>query len=495
MAAGITASVQFSEIPSTVRVPGAYMEVNNSQAQTGLPQLWRVLLLIGQMLPTGTQGANVPLQITGGTAQADAAFGRGSMLAGMVAAAQKANTYTETWAIPLDDLAAGTAAVWTVTVTGNATEAVTQPFYIGGKMVDFGVTLGMTAADAATALAAAINANGDLPVTAAAAAGVVTVTARHKGQDAGAIDLRTTYYSGDTVAGGLTIAIANTTAGSGNPALTSAIVAMGDDWYTDIVQPYTDTANLGLMTTEAARRFGPTLQKGGRVFTFVAGTVGSLSALGSTLDDPNLSMPGLQNCPTPGYVITSVVGAVAAYYLAIDPARPLNTLLLPGVLAPAPADQFTWDNRNLLLQDGIATLKVNRANQVVIERMITTYKTNAAGAPDDSYLQVETMATIDYLRWTWDNWMVSKFPRAKIADDTGQPPPAGVVTPKLIAQEQVAWFVQAANAGLVYDVAAFKANQVVVRNASDPTRVDTLIPPHLVSGLQVIAGVLRFLLD
>ena len=493
MPAGIKMSVQFNQIPPSVRVPGAYMEVDNTEANSAAPTLWRRILIIGQMLATGSQTPCVPLQITGGKAQSDAAFGQGSMLTAMVAAARAANTYTEMWAIGLSDNNAGTASVWTVTYAGSATQALTQNLYIGGVQVQIAVTVGMTAAQAAAAVQAAIAANPDLPVTATVAAGVVTITARHKGADAGTIDIRNAYYSGDAIAQGLTVTIAETTTGSGNPALTPAIVAMGDDWYHDIVQPYSDAANIALMTAEAARRFGPLLQKGGRVYSWWNGTMGTLGTQGNSVNDPNLAAVGLQNCPSPAYVNASVLAAVCSYSLAIDPAVPLRTLALPGVVAPAPQDQFTWTNRNLLLQEGVATVTVDRQNMVHIERMITTYKVNAAGAPDTSYLQLETMATIDYLRYSWDVWMLTKFPRVKVANDSNQPPPAGVVTPNIIAQEQVCWFVTMMNLGLVQNLAQFKAQQVVVRNSGDPTRVDTLLPPELVSGLQVIAGKLRFL--
>ena len=281
--------------------------------------------------------------------------------------------------------------------------------------------------------------------------------------------------------------------GAGNPSLTNAIIAMADDFYSDIAQPYTDTANITLMSAETARRFGPLVQRDAQAYGCWGGSLGTLGPLGLAQDDPHLSVIGLQNCPSPGYITCAVLAAVSAYYLAIDPARPLNTLALPGVIAPAPADRFPWAARNTLLQDGIGTVSIGTDNVVRIERLVTTYKVNPAGAPDTSYLQTETMALIGYLRFSWRTRMLTKFTRCKIANDTGQPPAPGVVTPSIIAQEQIAWFVEMENLGYVYDVAEFKANQVVVRNSLDPTRVDTLLPPRLVAGLQVIAAKLRFL--
>jgi len=89
---------------------------------------------------------------------------------------------------------------------------------------------------------------------------------------------------------------------------------------------------------------------------------------------------------------------VASYYLNIDPGRPLQTLAFAGRAAPAVSDRFTWAERNQLLYDGIATFTVDASGGVLIERAITTYRLNSSGLSDDSYLDVETLFTLFYLR-------------------------------------------------------------------------------------------------
>lgn len=496
----IPVSISFDRIPTSVRVPGAYMEINNSQASSGLPVQWYKLLIFGQMLPTGTAQPLVPVQITGGKAQADALFGQGSMLSAMVTASRKANNYTETWAMGVQDNAAGAPASGSVTYANTATAAGTVPLYVAGVPVQVAGVLGQTAAQTATAMAAAINANGDLPVTAivdAVTAGKVNITARHKGVDAGAIDLRSIYYSGDALPAGLTATIAPMTGGTANPLPTPIIAALGDDWYHIFALPWSDQATTAAWSVELDRRYGPLLQEDAHAYTAVSGSVGTLASFGHALNSPHLTTPGGcgSSYPTPNYLRTAVWSAVAAYNLAIDPARPLQTLTLPGVMAPAVADRFTWTDRNTLLQDGIGTEKVGTDGTVMIERAVTTYEVNASGLPDTSYLDTETMALIAYIRWSWRTRMSQKFPRHKLADDgTSYPAGQAIVTPKIIAGEQVAWFIELQDAGLVEDLEQFKADQKVARNASDRSRVDTLIPAHLVSGLRVLAGQLRFLL-
>src|SRR3546814_3740184 len=99
----------------------------------------------------------------------------------MIKALRLANDTTETWAFPLADLPAGTAATGTLTVTGAATASGTIVLYIGGQRITVGVTSGDAAAAVATAIVAAITAAADLPVAAVALLGVVTLTAKHKG--------------------------------------------------------------------------------------------------------------------------------------------------------------------------------------------------------------------------------------------------------------------------------------------------------------------------
>ncbi len=57
-------------------------------------------------------------------------------------------------------------------------------------------------------------------------------------------------------------------------------------------------------------------------------------------------------------------GATAAYHLAIDPARPLQTLVLTGILPPARNVRWDMPERNLLLHDGIATHMVDAGDNV-----------------------------------------------------------------------------------------------------------------------------------
>jgi phage tail sheath gpL-like len=185
------------------------------------------------------------------------------------------------------------------------------------------------------------------------------------------------------------------------------------------------------------------------------------------------------------------VGAVDAY--EPDPARPRQTLALPGLLPPATDQRFTLSERNILLHDGISTFMVDQGGNVAIERLVTTYQTNAFGVEDISYLDVETMRTLAFLRYSVRTRIALRFPRCKLASDgarfgAGQP----IVTPKDIRNELIALFRQWEDAGLAENIDQFKTDLLVERNASDPNRVDALIPPDVVNQFRVFAAAVQF---
>ena len=483
-------SISFNAIPIDIRTPGHYIEIDNSRAVQGLPAIHHKILVIGQRLAAGTMAAGVPKLITS-KGQAEEYFGRGSMLSAMFNALKGVNSYTESWGIALDDLGAGVAATGSIAFSGTVTDSGTLNIYIGGTAVKVGVTAGQATTAIATAVAAAIAADTSLPVTATAATSTVTVTARHKGVCGNDIDLRLNYYQGEVTPKGLVATITAMASGTGNPDIATAITAMGDEQYHTIIMPYTDAANLAALETTLSQRFGPMVQKEGHAFAAAAGSHATISTLGDTRNSPHLTIVGAQYSPTPPWIIAAVVGAVDAY--EPDPARPRQTLPLTGVLPPAPEKRYTLSERNIHLHDGISTYIVDAGGNCLVERLITTYKTNAFGVEDISYLDVETMRTVAYLRYSVRTRIALKFPRYKLANDgTNFGPGQAIVTPKIIRAELIALFLLWEDSGLAENIEQFKRDLIVERNTTDPNRVDAVIPPDVINQFRVFAAAVQF---
>jgi phage tail sheath gpL-like len=482
-------TISFNQIPVDIRVPGQYIEFDNSRAVAGLPVQKHKILVIGQKLPAGTAAANTPTLVMS-SALAKGYFGIGSMLAGMFETLKAANNYTETWAIALDDNAAGVAATKMLTIVGTATESRTLNLYIAGRRVQVAVATGDTETTVAANIVVAITSNPNLPVTATQTAGDVTLTAKHKGECGNDIDVRLNFY-GERTPAGLTVTIATQSAGSGNPDVSTAVAAMAGEWYNTVIMPYTDNANFAVLDAEMATRWGPLTQQEGQVFSAVAGSHAAIATWGSNKNSLHWTIMGAQNTPTPPWEIAAVVGAVDAF--EPDPARPRQTLRLPGVLPPAPADRYTQSERNLHLNDGISTFVVDQGGNTLIERLITTYQTNAFGLPDISYLDICTPRTLAFLRFSVRARISQKYGRHKLAaDGTNYAPGQAIVTPRMIRAELVALFTEWEKAGLAEDIEQFKTDLLVQRSDTDPNRIDAVIPPNVVNQFRVFAAAVQF---
>ena len=416
------------------------------------------------------------------------------MLANMCDAFLNANAETPLYCVALDDDDAGAAAAGTITVTAAATKAGTLFVYVGGERVSVGITADDTVADIAANIAAEINANADYPVTATASTGVVTITARHKGEVFNGLDLQANYY-GEKMPDGLALTFAALTGGSGNPDIADGIDAMGDEWFNWLVNPFTDTANLATLTAHLNYLWGPMVQNGCRAFSAFSGTLSESATFGSALNSPHLSVMGTNKSPTPAHIVAAINGAVGSYYLAIDPARPLQTLTLPGMLAPAAAEQWIRSERNTLLYDGIATFKVSTDGTCQIERQITTYQVNPGGLPDAAYLDINTPETLERIRFEQRAMLASRYPRHKLASD-GTQYGAGqaIVTPSLIKGALLDLYRTLEERGWVENFDAYKGNLIVERNADDKSRVDWRDTPDLVNQARVFAGKSQFIL-
>jgi phage tail sheath gpL-like len=487
-------AISFNQIPNNIRVPFVYVEFDNSNAIQGANQQVYRALIIGQKTSAGTATADVPVSVTS-AAQAKTLFGAGSMLAHMFEKWFKNNSSTAVFGLPLADNGAGVQAAATVTFTGPASAAGTVSLYIAGRVVQAAVLASDSVTVIAAALASAINANTDLPVTATSAVGVTTITNKHKGAVGNEVDIRLNYYDGEALPAGVGATIAAFSAGATNPVLTTAISNMGDEQYNIIAFPYSDASSLTALEAELADRFGPIRQIEGMAFVGKNADHSTLLSLGDSRNSPHVSICSSYKEPTTPYEKASALAGVVAVQGAIDPARPLQTLPLAGILPPAQTDRFTWSERNLLLYDGISTTVVDSGGLVRIERLITTYQENPAAAPDPSYLDVETLLTLSYLRFDFRTYFLLKYPRHKLANDgtrfgAGQ----AVITPKIGKAEAIAKFRQWEEQGLVEGIDQFKNDLIVERNISDVNRLDFMLPPDLINQLRVTGVKIGFLL-
>jgi len=486
-------SIGFNEVPSGLRVPLVYTEFDSSRAVSGSSDQIYKNLVFGQKLAVGTAPADIPIRATNAD-KVGVLAGFGSMLHAMAVAHFAANDFTETIFLPLDD-AAGNAATGTRVFSGTATASGVVYLMVAATPITVAVQSGDTSSDVATAVAAAVTAKAGILVSASAAAGTATFTALNSGEFGNDIDIRVNYYDGEETVAGITISGAAMSGGTINPSIANGLAALGDEQYHIIVMPYTDTANIQIMEVELDSRFGPLRMIESHSFSASKVSFSALSALGNSRNSKHTTIVAASGFPNTGAEVAASVAAVTSKYGQNDMARPFQTLALPGILAPIQVDRFTLAENNILLYDGISTTSVDAGGVVRIQMLISTYKTNATGADDESYLTVNTLLTLSYIRYDFRNSMSTKFPRHKLAGDNanfgvGQK----ILTPKVGRAFAVSKFRDWEQKGLVEDIDQFKNELICERNESDKNRMDWFLPPNLVNQFRVGGVQIGFLL-
>jgi phage tail sheath gpL-like len=492
-------AMSFDQIPTNWRVPLIYAEIDPTMADRTAPAMPYRVLVLGQAAVAGAP-VLTPQRFTSAS-QVAKTFGRSSLLAAQADAWFTANNTTEVFYVAVPE-PEGVKASLDVTLTGSATTGGTISLYIGDDLISAYVPPTTTAAAAAGLLATAINNHGTW--TATVTEGVLTITAPSKGTAYNGVTVRIGYYQEQAIPEGLGVSYAGTApapaspaptykisaslaglvafygnqdparpfqsltipgilpplknglagqlaGGSGVPDLEPLFAAIGDDdWYHFMVTPWTDTATLAALKQEAERRFNAMLDKPTHIICAINGTHSQLGTVGDTHNSPHLTIFG----------------------------------------AGGP---FTKQENNLLLFDGISTYFVNPDGGMAIERLITTYKVNAWGAADKAYLDLNTLLTLAYLRYSYKTWMAKVFPRHKLCDDStnfgvGQ----AMATPSMIKGETFAWFRSMEEIGLVENSAQFKDALIVERDFNDQCRVNINLPPNLVNQLRVMAVKISF---
>lgn len=491
--------INFKNIPQNLRTPLFYAEVDNSRANTA-QEIQRTLIL-GQKTTSGTATADQAYLCSGSNDAATYA-GPNSVLASMVAAYRVADPSGELWVGVLADDAGGTAATATITFTGAPTAAGSLYLYLGGVRYVLPVASGASLTTIAANLVALVNADPTCPVTASNAAGVVTLTQDSKGPLGNDYPIALSFYGvagGEPTVPGLATAIVQMSAGATSPALTNLLVALGEKTFDFVVCPYNDATTLDALKTflaDSGGRWSYSSQTYGHVFTTKGGTLSGLVTFGSGRNDQHASCMGANGSPTPMYLWAAVTAGRAAGSLRIDPALPLQTLDLPGIIAPPLASRFVLTDRNTLLYNGISTFTVDDDGTVRIENLITTYQKNAFGAADNSYLEVETMFTLVAILRSLRTTVTSEYARCKLAAN-GTPVGAGsnVVTPNIVRARLIAKYYELEEQGLVQGAQQFAADLVVQQNALNPNRLDVLFPAILIDQLRVLALLAQFRLQ
>jgi phage tail sheath gpL-like len=491
-----------------LRVPLAYFEFDPSLAGTATSLQKAVLL--GSI---NTADPNVTLEPNHLTEVFSADQVRA--LAGISSALGR---QAEAWfrnnaSVPLSLLAAEEEAVWnnligSIEWTSGSTDGGVIPLYIGGRLVRIVISGGMDPEQLSRAATEAINA--DLRVGVVARVGtdpsdptvdpeVTVITAAQRGE-LGRLKLEMALagpVGGEIVPAGVGYTITQMPATPGAiPDVLGLLAEIGDAPFDFVLCPWTDANSLNALReffNDTSGRWSWVMQLYGHGWCAREGTVGELSAVGNTRNDQHVSIMGFSNSSTPADEWMAAYAGQSAGSLIIDPARPVQALPLIGVRPPPREYRFTILERQVLYYDGISATYVTDGEEVYIDRVITTYRRNVWGAPDDSYLDVETMYTAQFYARSARNRILLKFPRHKLASDgtrfgAGQ----AIVTPKIARAELIAHYGELEEQGIVEDMDGFERALIVECSATDPNRLNALVSPSFVNQLRIFAVLVQF---
>lgn len=471
-----SANISFDTLPSSIMKPGKYLEFNTRLAVRTLPANAQRVLIIAQATAAGTQPVHTPVDVFSDE-EARVLFGEGSVAHLMARAAIIANPYLFLSVIPVADDAAGIAAAGACAITGTATGAGVVSLAVGNSLVRIAVAKGDTAAAIATALAAAINTARNLPVTAAANAGSVTITARNKGTLGNLIPL----VVSETV-DGITAQITPMSGGQADPDITTALAAVANAGHHVLITPYASQTSLTALKAHLDAVSHALEQRGAVGVYALTTTLAQATTLAGQVNSGRISGALLPGSPSLPWEVAGAYGAVVAG--EEDPARPLNTLALKGIAPPDVTRRMGRMEQETALHNGVTPLEVGPGDVVQIVRAVTTYTRDPQGITDIALLDLTTIRTLDYVRRAVRDRISLRFPREKLS----------ARTPAKVRSEIIDVLLKLEDLEIVEEVKANLPGIIVERDGQDPNRLNAKIPVDVVNGLHVFAGRIDLLL-
>lgn len=480
--------------------PGVYLQVQFAQGQTSLGNNQYAAIILANMASTGTAqsdgyiyGPNtlVPMNTV---QDAIGLFGAGSPAMRMVNAFMKVNPNTPLFVAPVKAANGGAAATQSIVVGGPATASGTiRCNIVGDPPVDTAFLSGDTATVIAANMAANINAQVNLPVTATATTGTLLLTAKVVGQRSNWLRGSARVLNG----AGVTSSIVKPsffTGGAGSDSYTNVLnflATNGQLYYYFITEAgcdSVDTTQFEAVHTQLDTLAQPTIGLRQRL---VGGSVDSEAntlAVTTSVNDARAEAVWLQNSDTVPSELAA--NAVAAYTLFDAPPLSAAGVNFDGfgndavsaafwnaVAAPLDGSAPSSSAIQSAVNSGITALRVEPGGRTSIVKRITTRFLN--GSVNDFRITDAGKVTIcDYLGNDLINLLVNRFPRKLIGNDPqpGQSPPGpNTVTPAMVENVVVEVLSQYASAGLI-DGPASISGLVVQRELSPTSRISIRIP-------------------
>ena len=298
--------------------------------------------------------------------------------------------------------------------------------------------------------------------------------------------------NGETFPQYLSFTAGDFSGGAGVPDVSAVFTAIKDTRFNTFVCPFSDLQNLKILSDILESRWEPTTQNDGFCFSYITKSVEESVTFGANLNSQNISLLNLFGIPNAGYIACAAIAAQCSASALFDPALPLTEITVSGISTPPQFAQFSFAERTMMLNAGISTFNVI-GNDICIERIVTTYKRNNNGEEDESYLNVERIFTLSFIRNYFRTKFKSKFSRYKLADDGSKIQPGQrILTPKIAKAELICIYSDLIDMGLVENKDLFIKNLIVTRDTQNRCKLNMILPPEIISQLFNVDATIQF---
>jgi phage tail sheath gpL-like len=489
-------------------VPGAYLEINFAQGDAAGDGSPIEVLLVGNMLSTGTATADTvvygPDSVVSLQTEQDAIdlFGTGSELHRMFRRFTRVNKDTTLRAIAVTE-SAGNQATGTFRYVGTATSAGSTRVYVHDEFVDVAIENLDTASDVATSVADEVNRQTHWGVTAAATAtgiwGFVTLTARQKGPRGNDIRFMPQIQPG--IGMSLPTAVDQAMAsGATADSNTTALATINNSKYYYIVSAASDATQFDALSDQVNTQAAPTTGIRQRAIGGSIDTVSNTNTLATGRNSARAELVWSEKSPwTPAELAANHAAVVTLFETKPNPRTNFAGFGNDAVtqaywLVPRPRLDSAIPSRTNIksaLNNGVTPIGVNPNGTTYLVNRITTRSLN--GSYNDYRVRDAHKVTIcDFFGEDLLAKTALNFSGKRIADDPpdgAQPPGPNVVTPSRYRSCVFGLLDVYFNNDLLQNLELIKLGTVVQRETSPTTRLAVRIP------LQPIDNALQFALS
>ncbi len=485
--------LQILGVPANYPTPGVFVQVNFAQGAAAAGTSNYSAILLGNMLSTGS--ANVDGYVYGpdtfitmqSANDAITLFGAGSELARMVAQFLSVNKTTSLYCAPVKQ-STGAQATFAIVITGPATSGGTVRVFTPDGPVDTGFNSGDTATVIAGNMATNINGQSNLPFTATAVTGTLTLTAKQNGLRgnwlrASAIVLNGT---GVTATQGKQAFFTGGTVADTNTNVLNFLATNGQRYYYQ-VSAAEDATQFGALSSQINTLAQPAVGLRQRCIAASVDTLSNVDTIAVGLNNARAEIAWLQNCDKPPSELAANVSAVytlmETYPLSANQSVNFDffgndsvSSQFWNIKAPLDGTAPSATTVNTALLNGVTPINVQRGGRTALVKRVTTRSLNGA-VNDYRIADAGKVSICDYFSDDLFSILVQQYARKVIGNDPpqGQPyPAAGVVTPSMVRGTCINLINQYSNNGLINGPSVLAGLQVS-RGFNPTTRMNILV--------------------